>query len=73
MLQQLAGACLGAQFSVVVLVFVGAISRTVGGRRGVSPEPGQRPLQAAEEKRQQAQHLDRLGLRVVALVRDLLG
>ena len=37
------------------------------------PQPRDRPEQAAEHEREQAQRLDRVALRVVALVRDLLG
>jgi hypothetical protein len=59
-LQQLAGARLGDHFGVVVLVLVGAVGCAVGGGPRVGPQPGRRPRQAAEEQRQQAQHLDRL-------------
>ena len=41
-------------------------------RLRIGPDPGQRPQQAAEHERQQAQRTDGLELRVVPLVRDLL-
>ena len=55
------------------LVLVGAVGRLVADRLGVGPQPGDRPQQAAEHQRQQAQRVDRVGLRMVALVGDLLG
>jgi hypothetical protein len=42
-------------------------------RFGVSPEPGQRPEQAAENQREQAQTLDGFGLRVLFFLGDFLG
>ncbi len=58
---------------VAVLDLVGAVGHLVEDRLRVGPEPGQRPEHAAEEERQQAERLDRLGLRMVALLGDLLG
>ncbi len=51
---------------------VRAIGELVHDRLRVGPDPGQRPQQAAEDERQQAERANRLELRVVALVRDLL-
>ncbi len=56
----------------VVLVLIRAVRHLVQHGLGVGPEPGDRPQHAAEHQRQQAQDLDRLRLRVVPLVRDLL-
>ena len=56
----------------VVGMFVGAVGQFVADRFGVRPEPGNRPEQPAEDERQQAQRLDRLELRMMPLVRDLL-
>jgi hypothetical protein len=42
-------------------------------RLRVGPQPGERPQQAPEKERQQTEHLDSVALRVMALVRDLLG
>jgi hypothetical protein len=53
-------------------VLVGAVGHLVGDRLDVRPQPGDRPQQAAEHQRQQAQHLDGVALRVMALVGDFL-
>ena len=57
----------------VVGMLVGAVGELVSDRLGVGPQPGDRPEQPAEGERQQAERPDRLELRVVPLVRDLLG
>ena len=57
---------------VVVRMLVGAVRHLVAGRLGIGPQPGDRPQQAAEHQRQQAERPDGLELRVMALVRDFL-
>ena len=51
---------------------VGAVRHLVHDRLRVGPQPGDRPQQPAEHQRQQAQRADRLELRMVPLVGDLL-
>ena len=58
-LQQLALAVLLGHLVVVVVVLVGAVGDAVADGLGVGPEPGERPEQAAEHERQQAQGGDR--------------
>ena len=72
MLESLPAARLVGHLEVIVLVLVGAVGEPVAGRLGVGPQPGDRPQQAAEHQRQQAQRVDRVGLRMMPLVRDLL-
>ncbi len=57
----------------VVGMLVGAVGDLVSDRLRVRPQPGDRPEQPAEGERQQAERPDRLELRVVPLVGDLLG
>ena len=56
----------------VAIVRVGAVGHLVQHRFRVGPQPGERPQQAAEEQRQQAQRLDRVELRMAAFLGDLL-
>ena len=58
--QQLALALLLGHLVVVVVVLVGAVGDAVADRLGVGPQPGERPEQAAEHERQQAQRGDRV-------------
>ena len=71
--ESLPSARLRRHAEVIVVGLVGAVGEPVADRLGVGPEPGQRPQQAAEDQRQQAQRVDRLGLRMMPLVGDLLG
>ena len=57
---------------LVVVQLVGAVRHLVQHRLRVRPYPGKRPQEPAEHQRQQAQRADRLELRMVALVGDLL-
>src|SRR5206468_7343091 len=52
-------------------IYIGAVSHLVQDRLGISPKPGQRPEQPAKAKREQAQALNRLGLRMLFLVGNL--
>ena len=61
-----------AVFFEVVGTLVGAVRQLVAHGLRVRPQPGQRPEQPSEDERQQAQGLDRLELRMMPLVRDLL-
>ena len=66
-----AGESTGSSCGVGMLV--GAVGHLVHDRLRVGPDPRDRPEQAAEDQRQQAQRADRLELRMVPLVGDLLG
>jgi hypothetical protein len=77
-----AAVLLGAQLAALValgvlmeevVVLLGAVHALVGHGLGVGPQPGQRPQHAAEDQGEQAQGLDRVALRVMLLVGDLLG
>src|SRR5207244_10451026 len=52
-------------------IHIGTVSHLVQDRLGISPKPGQRPEQPAKAKREQAQALNRLGLRMPFLVGNL--
>jgi hypothetical protein len=54
-------------------MLVGAVRHLVHDRLRVRPEPRERPEQPAERERQQAERADRLELRMMSFVRDLLG
>ena len=54
---------------VSVRHLVGAVGQLVKDGLGIGPQPGQRPKQAAEDEREQAQALDGLGLRVLSVAR----
>ena len=67
-------AAAGASDGLAVVTFsdVRAVGHLVEHRLRIGPQPRQRPEHAAEHQRQQAQHLDRLRLRVLSLLGDLL-
>ncbi len=58
---------------VIVLVLVRAVRHLVQHGLRVGPRACERPQQPAEHQRQQAQHMDRVALRMMVLVRDFLG
>ena len=55
------------------MIDIRAVRHLVQDRLCVGPEPGDRPEQSAEAKREQAQALDSPELRVVPLFRNLFG
>jgi hypothetical protein len=61
-----------AALDEIILVLVRAVRHAVGDGTRVRPEPRERPQDAAEEQRQHAQRVDRVLLRVMALLGDLL-
>ena len=61
-----------AHLDVVVVVLLGAVGEPVADRLGVRPQPRDRPQQAAEHQRQQAQRVDRVLLRMMPLLGALL-
>ena len=71
-IQQRAGARSFAGFVEEFFALVGAVGELVRDRLRVRPQPRDRPQQAAEYERQQAQRLDGLRLRMMPLVRNLL-
>ena len=71
-LQQRSGLGLFPHIEIVVVVLFGPVSHSVGDRLGVRPEPGDRPQQASECERQEAKRVDRVLLRMMALLGDLL-
>src|SRR5450432_783419 len=57
----------------IVIVLVGTERHPVANRTGIRPDPREWPEEPSEEQRQQAKRVDRVLLRMVALLGDLFG